>query len=101
MGFLSRLLGKEPSGNTAKERLQLVLIHDRSDISREVMENLRQDIIAVIRKYMEIDESRIELELEKEDRSVALVANIPVVTVRRGVRAAGKEPRKEKGSRNG
>ena len=83
MGFLSRLLGKEPSGNTAKERLQLVLIHDRSDISRETMENLRQDIIAVIRNYMEIDESRIELDLEREDRSVALVANIPVKNVRR------------------
>ena len=99
MGFLSRLLGKEPSGNTAKERLQLVLIHDRSDISREVMENLRQDIIAVIRKYMEIDESRIELELEKEDRSVALVANIPVKNVRR--RGAAGAPKGTKDPKHG
>ncbi|EHM09720.1 cell division topological specificity factor MinE [Thermanaerovibrio velox DSM 12556] len=84
MGLLNRLFGgSSNSGVTAKERLQLVLIHDRSDISQEMMENLRRDLISVISKYMEIDENKIELELEKEDRSVALVASIPVVNVRR------------------
>ena len=83
MGFLSNLFRSDRSGKVAKDRLQIVLMHDRSDISPEIMENLRKDIIAVIKNYVEIDESRIELELEKEDRSVALVANIPVMTVRR------------------
>ncbi|MCX7828332.1 MAG: cell division topological specificity factor MinE [Thermanaerothrix sp.] len=84
MGLLDRLFrGSSNSGVTAKERLQLVLIHDRSDISQEMMENLRRDLISVISKYMEIDENKIELELEKEERSVALVASIPVVNVRR------------------
>lgn len=83
MGFLSNLFRSDKSGKVAKDRLQIVLMHDRSDISPEIMENLRKDIIAVIKNYVEIDESRIELELEKEDRSVALVANIPVMTVRR------------------
>ncbi|MDR1943626.1 MAG: cell division topological specificity factor MinE, partial [Synergistaceae bacterium] len=64
-------------------RLQFVLMHDRPDISPELMENLKRDIITVIKNYVEIDESHIELNLEKEDRSVALVANIPVMTVRR------------------
>jgi cell division topological specificity factor len=58
-------------------------MHDRPDISPELMENLKRDIITVIKNYVEIDESHIELNLEKEDRSVALVANIPVMTVRR------------------
>ena len=83
MGFLSNLFRSDKSGKVAKDRLQIVLMHDRSDISPEIMENLRKDIIAVIKNYVEIDESRIELELEKEDRSVAVVANIPVMTVRR------------------
>ena len=83
MGFLSNLFRSDKSGKVARDRLQIVLMHDRSDISPEIMESLRTDIIAVIKKYVEIDESRIELELEKEDRSVALVANIPVMTVRR------------------
>ena len=85
MGFIDRLFGgRSPSGSTAKERLQLVLIHDRSDISPEMMESLRKDLISVISKYMEI-----ELDLEREDRSVALVASIPVVNVRRCGRSGG------------
>ena len=84
MGFLANLFRMENrSGSIAKDRLKVVLMHDRSDISPEMMEQLRRDIIAVIKKYVEIDETRIELDLEKEDRSVALVANIPVKTVRR------------------
>jgi cell division topological specificity factor len=85
MGFLSRFFGGgDASGSVAKERLQLVLIHDRSDISPELMENLRRDLIAVIQNYLEIDESGIGIEMERKDRSVALVANIPILTVKRG-----------------
>ncbi len=89
MGFLSRFFGGgDPSGTVARERLQLVLIHDRSDISPEMMENLRRDLVAVIRNYLEIDESGIGIEMEHKDRSVALVASIPVVTVKRGTRGS-------------
>lgn len=83
MGFLSNLFSRNKSGTVAKDRLQVVLMHDRADISPELMNNLRNDIIEVIRNYVEIDESHIELELEREDSSVALVANIPVKMVRR------------------
>jgi cell division topological specificity factor len=61
----------------------MVLMQDRADISPELMENMKRDIIKVIKNYVEIDEERIELELERENTSVALVANIPVMTVRR------------------
>ena len=84
MSLITRLFGSKGSKNDAKERLQLVLIHDRSDISGEAMERLRNDLIEVISSYMEIDERNIELQLEREDRSVALVANIPVRKVKRG-----------------
>ncbi len=90
MGFLSNLFGGSGTGKIAKDRLQIVLMHDRADISPELMENLRRDIIAVIKNYVEIDENRIELQLEKEDSSVALVANIPVMTVRRARRGLAK-----------
>ena len=88
MGFLSRFFKVGDSKKKAKERLQLVLIHDRADISAGMMEMLRKDIIEVISRYMEIDESQIELELEKENKSVALVANIPIVKVKRNYRNA-------------
>lgn len=91
MGFLTNLFSSNGgTSQIAKDRLQIVLMHDRADISPELMESLRRDIIAVIKNYVEIDESRIELQLEKEDSSVALVANIPVMTVRRGRRGVAK-----------
>ncbi len=86
MNFLARLfqmIGKQKSKETAIKRLQLVLIHDRTDISPETMENLRRDLIGVISNYLEIEEEKIELDLAKEERSVALVANIPIRTVKR------------------
>ena len=86
MGFFSNLFGSNKSGKIARDRLQVVLMHDRSDISPEMMENLRKDIIEVIKNYVEIDENRIELDLEKKNNSVALVTNIPVMTVRRSQR---------------
>jgi len=87
MGFLSNLFSRKKSGAVAKDRLQVVLMHDRADISPELMNSLRNDIIEVIRNYVEIDEGNIELEFEREDRSVALVANIPVKMVRRSRRS--------------
>jgi cell division topological specificity factor len=90
VGFLSRLLGlsgehaKDASpGQMARDRLTVVLMHDRADISPGMMENMKHDIIEVIKKYVDIDESQIDLALENENDSVALVANIPIRTVPR------------------
>ncbi len=70
--------GREKSRDVAKERLRLVLIHDRIGVSPEIIEDLRGDLIEVISKYMDIDEEELEMELNHQDNSVALVANIPV-----------------------
>jgi cell division topological specificity factor len=84
--FLRRLFGGAgtSSAKEAKERLRLVLIHDRTDISPQLLENLRVEMIAVLTKYMDIDESKIEMDLDHDDRAVALVANIPVLRIKRG-----------------
>jgi cell division topological specificity factor len=75
-------------GQIARDRLTLVLVHDRADISPGMMDNMKQEIIEVIKRYVEIDETQINLALENEDDSVALVANIPIRTVpRRRIRA--------------
>ena len=86
MGFLRRLFGggADSSAKDAKERLRLVLIHDRTDISPQLLESLRLEMIAVLTKYMEIDESKIEMDLDHEENAVALVANIPVLRIKRG-----------------
>lgn len=87
--FLSRLFGaSEPSGKVAKERLRLVLVHDRASLSPQILVLLKEELIGVISKYMEIDESGLEVNLDRSDNTVALVANIPVKQVKRVVGAA-------------
>ncbi len=82
--FISRMLGKESaSKNIAKERLRLVLVHDRASISPHMLNKLKEDLIKVISNYMEIDESALEVNLNQDEREVALVANIPVIKMRR------------------
>ena len=89
--FLYNLLGREKSGDVAKERLQFVLIHDRNEISPEVINKLRDEMIAVIKRNLDIDEKGIEISFDRgEDRSVALVANIPLKNMQRPVR--GRKP---------
>ena len=80
---LTNVLGSRKSGSVAKERLQLVLIHDRCDISPEVFMRLREDLIKTIKKYLDIDERGIELDVNHEDRSIALLASIPLKSLRR------------------
>ncbi|MDR1375936.1 MAG: cell division topological specificity factor MinE [Synergistaceae bacterium] len=86
MGFLQKLFGggSTSSAEEAKKRLKIVLIHDRTDISPQLLENLRMEMIAVLTKYMEIDESKIEMDLDHDESAVALVANIPVLRIKRG-----------------
>lgn len=82
--FINRMLGKESaSKNVAKERLRLVLVHDRASISPHMLNQLKEDLIKVISNYMEIDESALEVNLNQDDREVALIANIPVVRMKR------------------
>jgi len=93
MNFIQKILNtffsqedpKEKAGSSAqkaRERLQIILAHDRTDISPELLETLRYEMIKVLKKYMEIDEARIEIDIE--DGGMALAVNIPVIQVKRG-----------------
>lgn len=76
MKLLNR--NQKTSKEIAKDRLKIVLIHDRANISPEVMQALKNDIIEVISHYMDINKNEMEISLENDDNSVALLANIPV-----------------------
>jgi cell division topological specificity factor len=81
--FIQRLLGRQkPSGTMAKERLQLVLAHDRSDLNPELLEQMRREILEVVQRYVEIDIEGGDVSLETEDRVTALVANLPIKRAR-------------------
>ena len=75
-------MSEKKSGAVAKERLQVVLIHDRASISPEIMEKIKEEIIGVLSKYMNINRADMEIALENDSDSVALVANIPVNSMR-------------------
>lgn len=80
---LFKFFSKEtPSKDVAKERLKLILIHDRANVSPQFLEMVKGDIIRVISDYAEIDESGLEIRLtrsgEQGSSSPALVANIPI-----------------------
>ncbi|MDR3589316.1 MAG: cell division topological specificity factor MinE [Negativicutes bacterium] len=87
LDLIQRLFSKESSGSKeiAKERLRLVLVHDRVNVSPQLMEVLKGDMIRVISNYMEINEKEMEVNLTSTSSSVALVANIPVNRMKRGV----------------
>lgn len=89
MDFLLRLFSRENSKNVAKERLRLVLVHDRANVSPQVMQSIRTEIIQVISKYLEIDESNMEVDLTNNADAVALTASIPVRKVKRSQEVAG------------
>ncbi len=77
--ILNKLLGRQPaSAAKARERLQLVLAHDRTDLSPDLLEQMREEILEVVAKYVEIDIEGGEVSLETEDRMTALVANLPI-----------------------
>jgi len=86
LDLIMKLFGKESSGskNIAKERLRLVLVHDRVNVSPQLMETLKDDMIKVISNYMDINEREMEVNLTTSKSSVALVANIPVNRMKRG-----------------
>ena len=85
LDFLYRFLGRDGacSKQVAKERLRLVLVHDRADLSPRFLEALKEDLIRVISEYMEIDKNGLEVSLASDNSSVALVANIPILRVKR------------------
>lgn len=88
MAFFNRMFGRKPSSaNNAKERLQLVLIHDRTDLSPAALEAMKDDLIQVISRHIDIDPSKVHIELASEGRSQRLVADIPIrsTNVRRRV----------------
>lgn len=85
MSWLDKLLGrKETSSNVAKQRLQMVLIHDRSDISPAVIEQIKDEIIEVITRRLSIDSENVVINLTQSSNESRLVAEIPLQGRRKG-----------------
>lgn len=95
------------SKSTAKERLHLVLMQDRANVSADFLELMKQEIIEVIKKYIDVDESAIDVRLtnkENEDGTngaPALYANIPILNIKNDSRKINKQEKpKENENKN-
>ena len=102
MKFFNKLMKKEEkvapnSKEAAKERLHLVLMQDRANVSADFLELMKQEIIEVIKKYIDIDEGAIDVRLtnkENEDGTngaPALYANIPILNIKNEARKMEKK----------
>lgn len=80
MGWLDKFFTSKPkSGSVAKDRLQMVLIHDRSNVTPGLLAEIKDEIISVIAKHLAIDPDAVEVSLTQEERESVLVAEIPLV----------------------
>ena len=87
MEFFKKFSNKPTPKEVAKDRLRLILIHDRGDLPQETLEKIRMEILEVISKYIEIDAEDVEIAVSKSEKlegndSPALVANIPIKNIK-------------------
>ncbi len=77
--FIERIFGRNRrSANQAKERLQLVLVHDRTNLTNSALENLKDELIDVISRHIDIDPTSVIIEMNQEGRQQRLIADIPI-----------------------
>lgn len=96
MKFLRKMTKKEEqtlkSKDAAKERLHLVLMQDRANVSADFLDLMKQEIIEVIKKYIDIDEGSMDVRLTNKENTdgtngaPALYANIPILNIKDEVR---------------
>ena len=106
MNFFKKMAKKEDqtlkSKDTAKERLHLVLMQDRANVSADFLDMMRQEIIDVIKKYIDVDEGDIDVRLTNKQNSdgttgaPALYANIPIKSIKNEARNNVEENKEEK-----
>jgi cell division topological specificity factor len=87
-GWVDRFTGRNiKSGKQAKDRLRLVLIHDRTDLNSETIEALKDELLEVISRYIAIDPAAVSINMAQDGREQRLIADIPLqATKRRRVR---------------
>ena len=69
---------KDKSASQAKERLKLVLVHDRTNLTSTTLESLKDEIIEVLSRHIDIDSKAVSIKINKDGRQQRLVADIPI-----------------------
>jgi cell division topological specificity factor len=80
---IRRFFGEKGSGHVARDRMQFVLMHDRMDVTPDIMESLKNDIMQVLSRYMDIDQKSVNVTLERGKDYTALISNVHIKKVLR------------------
>lgn len=75
-------LNDRNSRQEVKNRLHLILAHDRSDLTPQMIESMRREILEVVSKYVDLDADAMDFSLENSSRVTSLVANLPILRVK-------------------
>ena len=104
LGFFRQtdLEQEETAKDTACNRLRVVLMQDRTNLTPELMERMRKEMVELLSKYVEMDKEALELNLEQDGDQVALMLSIPVIRSKdeEEIKAALEAEEKEKTSEN-
>ena len=77
--FIERIFGRNrKSANQAKERLHLVLVHDRTNLTTSALADLKDELIDVISRHIDIDPNAVNIEMNQDGRQQRLIADIPI-----------------------
>jgi cell division topological specificity factor len=87
--FFNRLFGRHGSSATAKERLRLVLLSDHLALAPDLVDDLKRELVDVISRYVEVDRENIELNFEQREKVIAMLANVPILSMHPATRANG------------
>lgn len=79
LGLFGQSTQKEDSKDVAVNRLRLVLMQDRTNLTPEIMQRMRKELIELLSKYVELDKEALELNFEQEGEQMALMLSIPVL----------------------
>ncbi len=87
MGFFKNFSNKPTPKEVAKDRLKLILIHDRGEIAPDILNKIKEEILEVISKYIDIQIDDVEISVNKSDddegeNTSALIANIPIKNIK-------------------
>jgi cell division topological specificity factor len=80
--YMKKLFRKNGSKDAAKKRLQFALVYDRLEVSEDILEDMQNEIVAVISRYFVIDRDQLKLDITRQNDLSALMLNTPIISAK-------------------
>ena len=86
--YMKKLFRRNGSKDAAKKRLQFALVYDRLEVSEDILEDMQNEIVAVISRYFVIDRDQLKLDITRQNDLSALMLNTPIISAKARQRTA-------------